>query len=359
VLTWFKYADSLPLGISFFTLQQVGFLIDTYQGMIPRQRFLDFSLLVCFFPKLTIGPIVGSREFLVQAGDRTRKAPVAGNILEGSLRFSIGFAKKVVIANHFGNWSDIGFMQSARLSCTEAWVTALSYAFYLYFDFSGYCDMAIGAAKVLNFSLPENFDSPFKATDLIAFWQRWHISLTSCLTSYVYTPIVLAMKKRSFAKSLAAVMITMTVVGIWHGPTWLFLFFGVLHGAGLGINHVWKRRRLRMPIALAWLLTFQFVVVSLLFFRAPDWNTAGQILSRMYLPVGNAIWDLRHLELWPPSLWCLAAALIGCTRLQSSRELLAVLEKPAYLRIPFYLLLYYSVFLFGAFHRITYVYFRF
>jgi alginate O-acetyltransferase complex protein AlgI len=204
------------------------------------------------------------------------------NIVMGLFIFSLGLFKKVAIADTFGIWATAGFDTASILNFFEAWFTSLSYTFQLYFDFSGYTDMAIGAALLFNIKLPINFNSPFRATGIIEFWQRWHITLTRFVTTYIYTPLVKSFNNLNFHKAMVATFVTFLIAGLWHGASWMFVIFGGLHGLALVVNNYWKKSKLKMNKILAWFITFNFVNISLVFFRAEEWADAVKVLRGMF-----------------------------------------------------------------------------
>ena len=185
-------------------------------------------------------------------------------------------------ADSFFRWADAGFSYKATLSLAGGWLTALAFAFELYFDFSGYTDIAIGTARMFNINLPQNFNAPFRAQSVVDFWRRWHITLTNFITTYLYTPMVRSMKRVTFAKTMLATFVAMLIAGLWHGPNWTFVIFGGLHGVALVVNQIWKKKRWPMPAGLGWLFTFGFVVISLVFFRSANATQAMQILASMF-----------------------------------------------------------------------------
>ncbi len=275
----------LPLAISFFTLQQIAFLIDSYEGLVEEKKFLDYTIFVTFFPQLIAGPIVHHKEMMPQFASVKNKVKNYKNISLGLFIFSIGLFKKVAIADTFSIWANAGFDVATTLNLFEAWVTSLSYTFQLYFDFSGYTDMAIGAALLFNIRLPINFNSPYKATGMIDFWKRWHMTLTSFITAYIYTPIVRSFKKLTFHKAMVATVVTFLIAGLWHGASWMFVIFGGLHGLGIVVNHYWQKKikiKIKINKILAWLITFNFVNITFVFFRAKEWNDAIKVLSSMF-----------------------------------------------------------------------------
>jgi len=272
---------ALPLAISFYTLQQIAYLVDSYGGLVKEKNFLDYTLFVTFFPQLIAGPIVHHKEMMPQFSSLKTKAVDYKNIATGLFIFSIGLFKKVVIADTFAQWASAGHANTEVLNLLEAWATSLSYTFQLYFDFSGYTDMAIGAALLFNIKLPQNFNSPYKTTGLIEFWQRWHMTLTRFITTYIYKPFLKSLGKISFEKAMVATVFTMFIAGLWHGAAWTFVIFGLLHGLAIVINHYWKKSKIKMPHWLAWFITFNFLNLSFVIFRAKDWADAINILKAM------------------------------------------------------------------------------
>jgi alginate O-acetyltransferase complex protein AlgI len=301
LLVYFKYMDffisntnslintdigllhlALPLAISFFTLQQIAYLIDSYEGLVKEKKLLDYTVFVTFFPQLIAGPIVHHKEMMPQFANVRNKVKNYKNIAMGLFIFSIGLFKKVVIADTFSAWATQGFDLATTLNLLEAWATSLSYTFQLYFDFSGYTDMAIGAALLFNIKLPINFNSPYKATGMIDFWQRWHITLSNFITTYIYTPIVRSFDRLTFHKAMLATIVTFLIAGLWHGASWMFVIFGGLHGLGLITNHYWKKIKIKLNTVLAWFITFNFVNISFVFFRAREWDDAVKVFGSMF-----------------------------------------------------------------------------
>lgn len=272
---------ALPLGISFFTLQQIAFQVDTYEGLVSEKSFTDYLLFVSFFPQLVSGPIVHHKEtmpqFLRPDGWRLNLDSLAA----GFFVLFAGFLKKVLIADSLAPYVGEGLDSSSTFTLFEAWLTSWAFTFQLYFDFSGYTDMAIGSALLFNVRLPINFESPLKSRSIIEFWSRWHITLTNFLSTYVYTPVYRAFRKRSFSKSLVAIFVTFLVSGIWHGASLTFVFFGLLHGTALLINHCWRRLKLPMPAVWGWLLTFNLVNLSFVLFRAGSMDNFLRVAQGM------------------------------------------------------------------------------
>ena len=298
LLGYFKYADFfidnmnflfqsnigqlnllLPLAISFFTFQQIAYLVDSYKHDAKEYDFLNYAVFVTFFPQLIAGPIVHHKEMMPQFASRWNLVKRYKNIAMGMFIFSIGLFKKVVIADTFAEWATAGFDKAETLNLIEAWATSLSYTFQLYFDFSGYTDMAIGAALLFNIRLPINFNSPYKALSIQDFWRRWHITLSRFLRDYIYIP--LGGNRSSEAKTYANLMVTFLIGGLWHGAAWTFVFWGFLHGLALVIHRAWQRFGGALHPVLAWFITFNFVNVTWVFFRATSWEDALKVIKGM------------------------------------------------------------------------------
>ena len=274
---------ALPLAISFFTFQQIAYLVDSYRAETAEYNFLNYALFVTFFPQLIAGPIVHHKEMMPQFASKWNLIKNYRNIALGIFIFSMGLFKKVVIADTFAIWATKGFDKIEVLTFIEAWATSLSYTFQLYFDFSGYTDMAIGAALLFNIKLPINFNSPYKALDIQDFWRRWHITLSRFLRDYIYIPLG-GNRKGSF-RTYSNLMATFVLGGIWHGAGWTFIFWGFLHGMALVIHRGWKTLGLNMPKILAWFITFNFINIAWVFFRAKEWDDAIKVLNGMFLTV--------------------------------------------------------------------------
>ncbi len=283
---------ALPLAISFFTFQQIAYLVDSFRGETAEYDFLNYSLFVTFFPQLIAGPIVHHAEMMPQFASKWNLVKNYKNIATGLFIFSIGLFKKVVIADTFAQWATVGFDQAEYLNLIEAWATSLSYTFQLYFDFSGYTDMAIGAALLFNIKLPINFNSPYKALDIQDFWRRWHITLSRFLRDYIYIPLG-GNRKGSF-RTYNNILATFVLGGIWHGAGWTFVFWGFLHGMALIVHRFWKALGFTMPKVLAWFITFNFINIAWVFFRAKEWEDAVKVLNGMFL--GDIIIPDKYLS---------------------------------------------------------------
>jgi alginate O-acetyltransferase complex protein AlgI len=269
----------LPLGISFFTFTQIAYLVDSFQGKVKEYDFLNYTLFVTYFPHLIAGPILHHREMMFQFESRWTLAVRHRNILLGFFIFSVGLFKKVMIADTFAIWANAGFDDGVTHDFFSSWATSLSYTFQLYFDFSGYCDMAIGSSLLFNIWLPINFNSPYKALDIQDFWRRWHITLSRFLRDYLYIP--LGGNRCSTIKVYFNLMTTFILGGLWHGASWMFVIWGALHGVALVVHRIWIGLDICLPKFLAWLLTFNFVNITWIFFRAKTLDDAFRIIRGM------------------------------------------------------------------------------
>lgn len=290
LLGWFKYTDFLitnintllatdlplrhtvlPLGISFFTFQQIAWLADIYTRKYQPQHegFANYCCFVCFFPQLVAGPIVHHQEMMPQFFARKNHTVNWQNIYHGTFLFSMGLAKKVLLADNLSPLATYGFEIAGSLSVLDALFTSTTYTLQLYFDFSGYSDMAVGAALLFNIELPWNFNSPYKATNIQDFWRRWHITLSRWLRDYLYIP--LGGNRKSGNRTMLNLFVTFLLGGLWHGAAWTFVIWGALHGLALILHRVWSQIwHLRMPVWLGWVLTFTFVNLAWIVFRAPS-----------------------------------------------------------------------------------------
>jgi alginate O-acetyltransferase complex protein AlgI len=269
----------LPLGISFFTFQQLSFVIDSYRGEVPDYDFLNYACFVTYFPQLIAGPIVTHDELVPQLMDVEKKQFNVDNMAQGIYIFSLGLAKKVLLADTFGSVVTYGFTTLDRLGSITALIVMLSYTIQIYFDFSGYCDMAIGIGKMMNIDLPLNFDSPYKALTITEFWARWHKTLTRFFTKYVYIP--LGGNRKGIARTCINTMIVFLISGFWHGASWNFVLWGAMHGIFMVITRVFKKIFDKLHPALNWFITFSFVNVAWVFFRAETIPQALKLLKTL------------------------------------------------------------------------------
>lgn len=269
----------LPLGISFFTFQQLSFVIDSYRNEIPKYDFINYALFVTYFPQLIAGPIVTHDEMVPQFLDEKKRKIDFQNLSSGLYVFAMGFAKKVLIADVFGNAVNWGYANTDLLNATDAIVIMLSYTIQIYFDFSGYCDMATGIAKMMNFDLPQNFNSPYKSFTITEFWKRWHRTLTRFFTKYIYIP--LGGNRKGEARMLLNTLIVFLVSGFWHGASWNFVLWGFLHGAFCVITKLFNKFFEKLHPALNWIITFLFVNFTWILFRATSISEAAGIIAKI------------------------------------------------------------------------------
>jgi D-alanyl-lipoteichoic acid acyltransferase DltB (MBOAT superfamily) len=319
-----------PLGISFLVFQKIAFLADVQAGEVRQISLVDHLLFMLFFPRTLAGPIVHYNEVLPQL-TATRTRTPATHVVVGICLLSIGLFKKAVIADGVGNYAAALFDPPRNPDFADlpptllySWAGVLCYAQQLYFDFSGYSDMALGAARMLGVRLPMNFNSPFKASNLVEFWSRWHITLTRFLTAYIYTPMVLSLTRariaagkdvlqgrKSTLRAIGALvamptLVTMALSGLWHGAGWQFVLWGLLHGIGLTATQTWRLlrpagvavsvARQRLTKSFSQGLTFAFVAIALVFFRSPSVGVAWTILCGMAGANGVLAHDMQTLE---------------------------------------------------------------
>ena len=283
----------LPLAISFFTFQQITYLADSYKGITKDHDFIHYCLFVTFFPQLIAGPIVHHKEMLPQFLKKENMGLKFNNVSIGLTIFIIGLFKKVVIADSMGALATPIFNlaeQGIELTMLEAWGGALTYSLQLYFDFSGYSDMAIGLARMFNIKLPVNFFSPYKSKNIIEFWRRWHITLSTFLKDYIYIP--LGGSRNGNTRQLSNLLITMLIGGLWHGAGWTFVIWGGMHGLFLIINHLWLNWKKQMFTKgnfnttatkfIAWTITIVALILSWVIFRAETLDGAVTMYSAMF-----------------------------------------------------------------------------
>lgn len=271
----------LPLGISFFTFQQLSYVIDSYKRTVPRYNILDYALFVTFFPQLVAGPIVLHSEIVPQFADVKNRHFNFDNFAPGLYAFALGLFKKVIVADTFGVAVEAGFAAAQSLNTAEAWFIAAGYTLQLYFDFSGYCDVATGVGLMFNIKIPLNFNSPYKSMNIREFWQRWHMTLSRFLTQYIYFP--LGGSRKGQIRTLVNLMTVFLASGLWHGAGWLFLLWGLMHGAASVLYRIFRKQYDALHPALQWIMTFGFVVVAWVFFRATSLPDALAIVKSMFM----------------------------------------------------------------------------
>lgn len=295
---------ALPIGISFYTFTQIAFLADIYGKGQRQQDLASYALFVTYFPHLVAGPIIHWREVMPQFATLGRKdglafaSPAYASLLtEGICLFSIGLLKKLMIADQLGVFVDLGYKAVPSLGFVDAWLLSLAYSFQLYFDFSGYADMAVGISLLFGVRIPYNFNSPYRADSIQEFWRRWHITLSRWLRDYLYIP--LGGNRVRSVLIYRNLFITFLLGGLWHGAAWTFIVWGALHGAACCVQRFWASTGFRTPKLAGIILTFLFVNMAWIYFRAPDITTANRLLMTMANP---------HLD--APSLMFAASPLL-------------------------------------------------
>lgn len=295
----------LPLGISFFTFQQVGFLVDAYRGEAEGYSFLDYALFVTFFPQLIAGPIVTHSEMIPQFQDPSRKRFDRDCFAQGCFIFTLGLTKKVLLADTLGRGADWAFSNFGRVNAAGTVIMMLSYTLQLYFDFSGYCDMARGIGRMFRIDIPINFNSPYKAVDLIDFWKRWHITLSRFFTQYVYIP--LGGSRKGKVRTYVNIFMVYLLSGLWHGAGWTYIAWGTLHGVVYVLNRLFYTMIHKIPRVILWTGNMLFFIFSLIFFRSASMEQAADVIGT----IGTLDFSIRGIpaemaacyqmeELWYP-----------------------------------------------------------
>jgi len=304
----------LPTGISFYTFQSMSYTIDLYRGEIkPAKSLLDFACFVSLFPQLIAGPIVRYSHLADQLTERTH---TIDKFSRGVLLFIIGFAKKILLANPMGEVADAAFGSVSPI-WYDAWIGVTSYAFQIYFDFSGYSDMAVGLGLMLGFEFPMNFNSPYRADSMTDFWRRWHISLSTWLRDYLYIP--LGGNRKGTRRTYLNLAITMLLGGLWHGAKWTFVIWGAIHGILLAYERMIGKdsiyRRFPRPIRIG--INFFIVLITWVFFRSDNLSSAIKYLGSMFgasikhegaLLIGSIIYSRYHILIF---LCCIIAVWFG------------------------------------------------
>lgn len=279
----------LPLGISFFTFQQISYLVDRYRGEARVYGFTEYCAYVSFFPQLIAGPIVRHNQMIPQFAESPWRNDLSEQVSRGLVLLTLGLIKKVFFADELAPIANDGFDAVAAgqtITFGAAWLCSIAYSLQLYFDFSAYSDMAIGLGALFGFRLPLNFDAPYRALNIRDFWRRWHITLSNFLRDYVYIPF--GGNRGGLYRVSFTVMATMLLCGLWHGAGWTFIAWGALHGAAICLNRAWSMIGINLPKILAWLITMLFVIVGWVLFRAESFSNATEILRAMILFVPDS-----------------------------------------------------------------------
>ena len=312
---WALLHIALPIGISFFTFQQLSYVIDSYRGdeNVRSYDFFDYAIFVTYFPQLIAGPIVTHDEMVPQFANISKKKLNKDNFAKGLYAFTLGLAKKVLIADNLGKAVDSGFADVSSLDAAAALIVMLAYTLQIYFDFSGYCDMATGIGKMMNIDITMNFNSPYKALGIVDFWKRWHITLTRFFTKYIYIP--LGGNRKGKARTYLNVMIVFLVSGVWHGANWTFIVWGALHGIASVIDRIISRDRSPQKMSvykkcLRWTVTFVFLNLTWVIFRADSPAQAWKFYERLFSFRGGEV-DLSILGDITPSFLKFAVYLVS------------------------------------------------
>lgn len=274
----------LPLGVSFFTFHHIMYLVDLKRGHAPRMDLVRYGLYISFFPQVLAGPLVRWREILHQFDVRPCLQPdIYTRLAQGMALFILGLSKKVFLGDAFGDYVNPVFQQAVSgqmVTIKEAWQATLGFGFQVYFDFSGYTDMALGLGLLFGIVLPQNFDAPYRATSLQDFWRRWHMTLSRFLRDYLYIP--LGGNRKGVVLQCLALLVTMTLGGLWHGAGLNFVLWGLLHGLGLVVVVLWQKTNVQLPKIIAWCLTFSFVTLVWVLFRAPTFEAATLVYKGLF-----------------------------------------------------------------------------
>ncbi|QKF77149.1 MBOAT family O-acyltransferase [Arcobacter defluvii] len=328
LLGYFKYADffienfnwvlnkdvnllhlALPLAISYFTFQQIAFLVDSYRGETKEYNFLNYSLFITFFPQLLMGPIMHHKEIIPQFQTRWKSYIKWENVSLGLFIFAIGLAKKTLIGDPLTDFAQYGFDNAQKLSMIEAWYASTSYVLSYYFDLSGYADMAIGIGKMFNIDIPKNFNSPYKARNFADYWKRWHITLSRFLGDYIY-------KSLGGNKTIAWVMylnimITFFVSGFWHGAGWTFVVWGLLNGIFVVMAHMMKRANLQMNFYVAWSLMFLGLIITRILFVSNNFSDAWYVSTTLFDISNLSFSNLMHIDPYLQSFYIVLALFLA------------------------------------------------
>jgi alginate O-acetyltransferase complex protein AlgI len=310
----------LPIGISFFSFQLISYLVDRMRAQAPFYPFRPFALFVLLFPHLIAGPIVRYNELVPQFVLDPRREGLWQRIGIGLVIFTVGFAKKVFLADQLGKIADPLFADARlhALNLGDAWSAVLAFSFQLFLDFSAYTEMAIGSALIFGLILPENFRRPYLATDIRDFWRRWHITLSNFLRDYLYIP--LGGSRHGPSRYILATLVTMGLCGLWHGAGWTFVAWGLWHGIGLATCHAWQRLGRPMPKFAGWAITTLFVFAGWVVFRAASFSVAGSILMSL-VGAGGSVGALHDVTL-------LSVAALASTLIPSAHEIIYGLKNP-------------------------------
>lgn len=336
----------LPLGISFYTFQQLSYVIDVYRDDCEKYSFLEYAAYVSYFPQLIAGPIVYHSELIPQFRDHSKKQLCFTNLSKGIYAFALGLGKKVLIADTFSKIVTIGYGSIAELNSISVFIVMICYSLQIYFDFSGYCDMAYGMGYMMNIELPINFHSPYKAQSISDFWDRWHMTLTRFFTKYIYIP--LGGNRRGKARTCLNILIVYFISGLWHGANWTFIIWGVLHGIASVFERITNIAKIKLPKLLKQVTTFLLVTFAWSLFRANSLQDARLLWNRLftggigpiYQPLTDKFAELTEIQLisrlglgkiisdysWLPLILFLCIVFITCLTMKNTQEKVATLK---------------------------------
>lgn len=336
----------LPLGISFYTFQQLSYIIDSYRGECESYSFLEYASYVSFFPQLIAGPIVYHSELIPAFRDKVNHKPNYENLSRGIYAFALGLAKKVLLADTFSKIVAIGYDNIGGLNAISVITVMICYSLQIYFDFSGYCDMAYGIGYMFNVKLPINFNSPYKAASISEFWDRWHMTLTRFFTKYIYIP--LGGSRKGKIRTYINILAVFLVSGIWHGANWTFILWGIINGIGNIFDKVFGRFFRWVPRAAGVVITFCFSTFAWSLFRSDSINTAGRLWrrlgeigdGRLYAPITEAFNELLEVKAlyragfggliesfpWLPLVLFIFVAALACFWGRNTQEKVAVMK---------------------------------
>ena len=281
----------VPVGISYFTFSQIAYIVDSYRDPQISYSAIDYLLFISFFPKITVGPIALTSEMIPQFNEVSRKQINFDNMAKGFYRFTLGLSKKLLIADNLGKFVDVGYANIPNLGTSNAILVILSYTLQIYFDFSGYCDLASGICLMLNLDLCENFDGPYRSLSISEFWKRWHITLTRFFRNYLYIPM--GGNRKGKVRTYLNNLFIFLVSGLWHGAATHFVIWGLIHGTGIIISKLISPVSIKAPKIIRWAVTFAFVNLAWVFFRAADTTMAFEMLRQLFtggfVPLNSAL----------------------------------------------------------------------
>ncbi len=270
----------MPVGISYITFSQIAYLVDSYRGETKNVSFIDYMIFVFFFPKIMLGPICLHEDIIPALNDKKRFKINPENMGIGLMQFTTGMAKKLLIVPHLSSSADFGFAYIPNLTSADAWFFAIVYMLQIYLDFSGYCDIACGIAKLFNIDLPMNFDSPYKMISVSDYWARWHLTLTRFLRKYIYFP--LGGNRKGKFRTYVNVMIIFLISGFWHGANWTYIFWGGLHGLCMVFEKMFKKQLEKIPTFIRWVVTAPVIALLWVFFRCETIGEAFEYIRKMF-----------------------------------------------------------------------------